>query len=441
MIQLISHPRSLIIKMSGWGSPKQLFQFFMAILLILDVSAILLNGLIVYVLKKHKKTSIVTFWFIYCLSISDVMVGVSGLFFHLVQLKMLLGSLSPVWISLLTASLSCLDYFLMTSGHLIFFTAIDRCIHMKYLNKYRTIMTKSKARWIILFNAIFCILIAIPRLVASKEFVARFYLGINIFHATFILLIYAIYAKIYFSIKRHISSLQTCKTSHTNLHNHTDKRNAGQSAAVKEHHCSRCLETKLCVANSSATKENSFKPCVFGKDEKALEPLEDAFVLPNCAESGPTILIRKYEKTNDIERRQPAISSFFKNEMTHPVGQENLDRGKRKASLRAEKTQLVDGKFSTTSLAQKATPEQDFRKATLFIFLALFICYFPNISYYFYEFATKDRNALFSYISQISVLLNSSLNAIILISFSKEMQRHVKAIFVKNTLSSLNNRR
>ena len=429
MIQLISHPRSLIIKMSGWSSPKQLFQFFMAILLILDVSAILLNGLIAYVLKKHRKTNIVTFWLIYCLSISDVMVGVSGLFFHLVLLKMFLGSSSAFWVSLRTASAISIDYFLMTSGHLIFFTAIDRCIHMKYLNKYSTIMTKSKARWIIFFSVILCILIIIPRLVASEEFVARFYLGINTFHAAFILLIYAIYIKIYISIKRHVSVLQTGNKKHLHVRHEPDKKDAGQNATMKGQHCSRCLEAEWNVKISSVVESDRFKTCALAKEAKVLEPMQDAYVMPTCAEAGSTKLVDNGGKTNDTKRTSPAISRFLKNEFTHPAGKGSLDRGKATASLKAEKTHFVDGKNSQKSLIRKANPEQDFRKATLLIFLALFICYFPNFSYNFYAIAAKDKNALFSFISKISVLLNSSLNAIILISCSKEMQRNLRAIF------------
>ena len=327
----------------------------------------------------------------------------------------------------------------MASGHLIFFTAIDRCIHMKYLNKYSVIMTQSKARWIVLFSAIFCFLIIVLHLVASEEFAARFHLGINIFHATFFLLIYVIYGKIYISIKKRIYALQTGKASHKHVQHQPSKENAGQSATLKEQHCSRCLETKWLTGNSSAVERNRLKACVLAKGEAVLVPLEGTFVLPNCAEAGPVKLVSKSEKINDTKTTS-APSKFLKNEITHTAGQESFDRGKIAASLRAEKTQLVNGRFTKQSLTRKATPEQDFRKATLFIFLALSICYFPNFFHTFYTFSSKDRNALFSSIGQISVLLNSSLNAIILISFSKEMHRHVKAIFVRNILSCLNNR-
>ena len=404
----------------------------MAILLILDVSAILLNGLIAYVLRKHKKTSIVTFWFIYCLSISDVMVGVSGLFFHSVLLKILLGSSSAFWVSLRKASAISIDYFLMTSGHLIFFTAIDRCIHMKYLNKYSMIMTKSKACWIIVFSVVFCILLVIPRLVASEEFIAQFYVGINAFHATAILLIYAIYIKIYISIKKHIAALPTVKDRYLHVQHQPDKKNAGQNATLKEQHCNRCLETKGNVGISSAAEHDRSKSCVLAKNVKALEPLEDAFVLS-------TKLVIKSEKTNDT-KPTPASSKFLKNEITHAAGQENLDCVKSAATQEAAKKLMFDGKCIKKSLARKVTPEQDFRKATLLIFLALFVCYFPNFSHNFYFFATRDENDLFSFISRISVLLNSSLNAVILIFCSKEIQRNVKAIFAQILHASSNNR-
>ena len=50
------------------------FLMYIILTFLLDASAIILNGLIAYVLKRHKKTDTMTFWFIYCQSLSDIFV-------------------------------------------------------------------------------------------------------------------------------------------------------------------------------------------------------------------------------------------------------------------------------------------------------------------------------------------------------------------------------
>ena len=454
--------------MFGCNLPEQHFQFFLPLMLIVDVSAILLNGLIAYVLKKYKKTNIVTFWFIYCLSISDILVGVSGLMFHLVQLKLLVGHPNAFWVSFCNAAAVSENYFLATSGRLIFITAIDRCIHMKFLNKYSVIMTQSKGRWIMFSNVVFGILTSIPLFVASEKFAKLFYFGITIIHTALTLFIYAIYIKIYcFSIKRKIASLKICNVSHTALHQ-PRKRSADQCKSLNKQYCGKYLDAKGCDTincvesldsakscvitgndkifepydkvlsspssnkanpSNSVEKPNSYRSCVLARDNKVLEPDGKAFLLTNANEAIPSKSFRESRKLGDMKTTR-RLSNFVENAIVCPVT--NTEREKIVVTRQATLEQKLDSKTSQKSQTRKATPEQDFRKATIFIFLALFICYFPTFIQNFYAFATRGGNFIFSYISEICVLLNSSLNAIILIIFSKEIQRNIKAIFQQN---------
>ena len=417
--------------MFGCNPQEQLSQFFVPILLIVDISAILLNALIVYVLKRYKKTNIVTFWFIYCLSISDILVGVSGLVLHLLQLKLILGHPNAFWVSFCGAASVSENYFIAASGRLIFIIAIDRCIHMKFLNKYSLIMTQSKGRWIIFFNVVFGILISIPLFAGSEKFIKLFYLGINIFHTTFTLFICAIYIKIYiFSIKRKIASLKTCNVSHTATHQ-PRKRSANQSKSLDEQYCGKCLDPKVCDETNSVENHNSCRSCVIRKDEKILEPHDKAFPLPNVNEASPSKLLGESRQLGDTKTTANG-SNAVENGIVYLVNQTNTERENVVATRQATFVKRLDSKTSQQSQTRKATPEQDFRKATLIIFLALFICYFPTFIQNFYTFATRSGNAIFSYISEICALLNSSSNAIILVIFSKEMQRNIKAIFLRN---------
>ena len=63
---------------------------------------------------------------------------------------------------------------------------------------------------------------------------------------------------------------------------------------------------------------------------------------------------------------------------------------------------------------QKARPENEFRRATVFILLALFICYVPTIGSKFYLFATGYKRCIVNLTVQLCLISNSSLNAIIL---------------------------
>ena len=182
------------------GTQSALFLIYITISFLLDISAIILNDLIAYVLKRHSKTCIVTFWFIYCLSISDIMVGAAGLIFHS---SLLAFKLDSSWVSV---SGMILGYFFETSGHLIFVIAIDRCINMKYLNKYGTLMNRSNARLIVLLNIVFCILTKVPSLAASEKLNVLFEFGLNIFHTTSILSIYVAYIKTFFNKKTNCNS-------------------------------------------------------------------------------------------------------------------------------------------------------------------------------------------------------------------------------------------
>ena len=80
--------------------------------------------------------------------------------------------------------------------------------------------------------------------------------------------------------------------------------------------------------------------------------------------------------------------------------------------------------------ARESAAEQDILKATMLIFLALFICYMPIFIFKLYTFATKNWSFVIEHISYTCVLLNSSLNAVLLIACNKEMKKNVKEIFV-----------
>ena len=108
---------------------------------------------------------------------------------------------------------------------------------------------------------------------------------------------------------------------------------------------------------------------------------------------------------------------------------ESAETTKSRQAIKADQRQRLqkNKKLQTRSF----TPEQDFLKAIMLIFLTLFICYIPFFIYKFYSFATSPPSDMIKDIIYNFVVLNSSLNAIILIAFNKEMKRNIKVILVE----------
>ena len=394
---------SLFYRMMS-GSKWTLFLIHIAISLLLDCSAILFNGLVAFVLKKHKKTRIVTFWFIYCLSISDTLVGVTGLIYHVLWLTTSLTSGTLSRSSLTRVIFKVLHYLFQTSGQLIFIIAVDRYIHMKYSNKYSTIMTQSKALLIMLFNIAFGILLIIPLYVGSDSINATYNFVVTVLRGTCALLICIMYLKTYFSIKRQLAALQLGSGNETSLHHEQSKRFKSQNTPSRVRHCSSSVEVNSCAIVDSEKAPSRSLSCADLTDKRAKSfDCRSADHLPSILEKDTTssAVVLNEENYKTQERRQTKIANSSKIELNQK------------------------------SKRRKASPEQQFRKAVLTIFLTLLMCYIPFFIHEFYFFANKRRNSIMSVTSFTGVLLNSTLNAIILIAFSKEMQRGIKAVFVK----------
>ena len=187
------HFRSSFGKMYSKNSNKQHFEIFTASLILLDISAVVLNGLVAYVLRKSERTKRITFWFIVNLSLSDVMVGITGIVYHLLKLRLFLLPSRTFWASLTSVAEHCLDFFFLTSGNLIFSIAIDRCIHMRYLQRYGMIMTKFRARIAMIINIFIGLLFLIPSYLVSTTAAYWYYFSFNILHSIGTFMVYVIY--------------------------------------------------------------------------------------------------------------------------------------------------------------------------------------------------------------------------------------------------------
>ena len=280
--------------------------------LLLDVSTVLLNGLIAYVLKRHKKTDIMTFWFIYCLSISDIFVGVAGLIHESMWLIWSLGFRNSSLSLMHTYAFKLQYYFFDISLQLIVIIAVDRYIHMKYLKKYRGIMTRFRARLIMLFSIVFGIVVIIPFNVLSTKRHALYSLSMNIVRATGGLLTGVLYLKTYFAIRRKLAAIRIGKGERIALSHKLESAYQYQNVQ----HCRELLKENPCLAYDSFTRSGNSQSCVLAEGDSNAPPEKNAFVLPHCSSTSPS-----KASYGEIQNYTMAIRS-----VSHIVEGESCDR-------------------------------------------------------------------------------------------------------------------
>ena len=403
-----------------WASNTKLYLYFIPILLPLDASAVLLNGLIAYVLKKHKKTRFVPFWIIYCLSISDLMVGVTGLVYHTLLLVPFVDPTRTSSSSVLRVLVQLQNFYIAISGHQILAIAIDRCIHMRYFKKYDMIMTHSRARMILLFNIVMCLLLLIPPFFLSDRVQFWYFLSFNIFHIIGTFFIYALYILTYFSVKRRVAAL-VANNSDNIAHRHTSdnsylcKDSSSSIARLSSGHA----EQQMCDRTASVSSTFRLLQIEAGNAQQN--------TLPVLAVTSPQSTVISCKKMGGAEITTKAQSGTKDNVTFSRAKTESIkSSGYQKT---AEKV-LVKRNVLQRPQIRRKKPENELRKATCLILLVLFICYLPTHISNFLVFTTGNKHYVSKLIFRTLLISNSSLNAIILVICSRELRSHVKAVFV-----------
>ena len=507
--------------MSDWRKPLLLFQIRIIASLVLDFSSIVLNGLIAYILKKYKKTNIVTLWFIYCLSISDFMVGATGLVYHTLLLDIALDPQIPSWNLLHTLFAAIYGYYTITSWMLILIIAVDRYIHMNYSHNYRMIMTKYRARLIMLFNVLFGILVSLPPILTHHASLIWFQFALYIFFTVGTFGTFIIYLVLYSLIKRQVSALQVCESGHASVQGGPCN---GTHCRIKATSVQGCKLTMLDRHNKVFLTRSSVMMTRGNNGYE--ESTKDTCHLPACNTINASNLVGNNEENNSLEQKAGYVAETLQvnqqrnmdltktledktecgctllygeackkctngkmnksiktpaglnvHMQTHVVKQQNdntdcqnrvfvlpyssycsgsemkfecdefdtienivQDVNEKKAcseitadTSKAIAKPTVEGpRLHQVSRGRRTTPDEEVKKATRLILLAVFVSYVPGLIVFFYYFATEAKGVALSFISQLSVLLNSSLNAIVLIVCSKNLQRNIKTIFTRH---------
>ncbi|XP_065065096.1 adenosine receptor A3-like [Rhopilema esculentum] len=130
---------------------KIFYQF--ELLSALYLLSILINSFLIYAVWRQKKLSITSFQFVACLSCSDILLCSFGLPIAVIYITASRSSQAQFYDALVI--LGILNaFFTNTSTGMILIIAVDRFIHMRYLLRYREVMTKYRAFGLILGNSL-----------------------------------------------------------------------------------------------------------------------------------------------------------------------------------------------------------------------------------------------------------------------------------------------
>ena len=192
-----------------------LFFIYFILAFPIDISNTFMNIFIIYALQKLKRLSKISFWFIYCLSISDLSVGLSGFAYdiHYACCRTRSSSWTPYTSGVRT-------FFLGYSGRLTTIIAIDRSIRMKYLYKYNNIMTRTKAYLMPMVNAVLGIANFDGALGPHQSL---FHLVYLIFHFICITSGCMLYIFTYCKIKQQVSDLHSNMRRNEIEHDHSTR--------------------------------------------------------------------------------------------------------------------------------------------------------------------------------------------------------------------------
>ena len=323
-------------------------------------------------------------FFIFCLSISDVMFGATGQVLHALWLATSIASENLLRNAVTNCFLKLLNYFFQTSSQLVFIIAIDRYIHMKCLGKYNTIITQARARSIIFFNVILGISAIIPAHAGAKNFTSSHIFSTTIFLVTCGILLFIMYIKAYMSIRRLLEGLSSSKQSNIAFHHNPEKVLNPQEKLSGNERCCGSLKAKVYKNTGSGRAQSSSLSCLSAKGSSVLEPQSKVVMLSKWPVTRTTNPIINGEQLE--ERRATAnLSRVVENDtplgipldlplgipLDLPLGIKFENTAHMK-SRKATVNQSANIEVSQTSQWKIPKAQRQIWKAIIYIFISLF---------------------------------------------------------------------
>ena len=355
----------------------------------IDISNFVLNFSLAFALKKLNKLRIVSFLFIFWLSVSDLLVGATGLIYHtgrLLQIDNKIKYLLHVPVAL----------FLLCSGYLTITIAIDRCIHMKLLNRYGSFMTIRKSRVLLVLNAINAVVSLV-----FNHFLKEIFLSIFLIMFFFLCIVYI---STYNSIRKNVKKIEL----------HSGLKSTALSPQ-NEHYCADLINDHKNIGNITCTN-NVNQLNVLPNQETCLPKQGEEELYRSARKQDMEIFTISYKKN----REKTEINC-------HKVGVK-----KRDAAEEVHLSRNHDAQKVTITRKRIKRPENEFGKAMIFVLAGFTFAFLPvNVISLLQMLYPKLVD--FSSIRYFNLLPNcyASFNALIFVSFSSDLKRFFQTRAIK----------
>lgn len=354
--------------------------YLLVLRIIIDISNLILNGLTAHVLRKLNKTKITSQWFIYCLSISDVLVGLFGILNHVdLFITSVFTSNDPFDSIFCKISVQPLILCEEFSIKMILVISLDRCLKMKYLLRYDTILTKRRARFLVAFGFVLAFMSTLTML--SSQYIEIPRIAMTIVNSICILLSLMLYIYSYFAMKSDSTVVTARAAENGRLWSFRTKVLPFHKESTSNNEC-----TNGFWCQSSVEKDQSMN----SNNEKELE---------------------KDSNTKYLTRLQD----------------ESL---KRKESLRNYPENMAVGSNNSSMDEINKERDQKIGRAILCILFALSACSLPTLLIDMIYYCKGVYPLLLPFYLGIPITLNSSLNAIVLILFCKDIRKGIRSILL-----------
>ena len=378
-----------------------------------------MNIFIIYALRKLKKLSSISFWFLYWLSISDLFIGVSGFTLDISFISCLSG-FNCYWNPYIYAVRS---YFTGYSARLTIIIAVDRSIRMLSLYNYNSIMTKRKANIVLVVNGVLGIIKLVGSLGTYKRIFETAY---GIFHVICIFSGCILYIIIYCITKKKVSDLhfnmqrrQIAIANEAIIH-----RNVPDPLSQLE--ANDTVERILIQGTSRGKGRRQTNPQSLRSQERNSE--RNQLAVPGKSSSGSSTPLSELP-----ERSLEIILSFYdvalkcipsrnNNMADHDQGGQDTASHSRHISTKAERTT----KNPEATIHPKRN-DNDVGRAMLFITMAMISCYVPIVADDLLRMRKADSTVL-EHFAKLLLLANATCNAIILTVFSKDIRTLAKRL-------------
>ena len=402
----------------------------------LAVLAVATNAFLIHALRKLDKLKTISFKFVLSLCISDISLGVVLLIFE----PIIYYSMSDLDTILKYSKISgfFIFSFVSLSAILTICIAVDRFIHMKYLLKYRLIMTKFRAMMMIIISTI------VSFLFSGKVFFMQgsnsnpaVRLAISVIIGMILFLMTMIYLKAYLAVAAH--------TAHTQLLN--ARSGMQPSVTPKNAIAMQPSVTPRSGMQPSFTPTNGMQPSVTPKNATGMQPS----VTPRSGMQ-PSVTPKNaiqpfFTPTNGI---QPSFTP--KNGMQPSVTPKNATGMQPsvtpKNAIQPSVTPMngIQPSFTPKNGIQPyvtkiRNPSQEFSRMALFIMCSLAICYTPGMisNFMMYQaFPKVDPNELvLRAFSKCLTYVYSVMNALIVLLCSRSLRNYSKHFFGFSKVDSI----